>query len=104
MEYAKDLEGGASEAVRNVAFEAEATIKKLTPVITGNLRGSIHTRFPIEVSDKIAIIGTPVEYAPFVEGGTVRFAGRHMFKRGMMSVRGKLIRRLKKAMQDSANG
>lgn len=40
----------------------------LVPVDTGNLKGSIH--FQVNESELYVRIGTPVEYAPYVEFGT----------------------------------
>jgi HK97 gp10 family phage protein len=45
---------------------------KRSPVITGNLRGSITSE--VNEQELTAIIGTPVEYAPYVEFGTGEFA------------------------------
>jgi HK97 gp10 family phage protein len=42
------------------------------PVDTGNLKGSYHRK--IDKKEKVAYIGTNVEYAPFVEFGTGIYA------------------------------
>lgn len=53
-------------ALETIGLLAEGYAKKLTPVDTGNLRNSItHAH-----DDKSVVIGTNVEYAPFVELGT----------------------------------
>jgi len=60
------------QAARNRALEiiggkAESYAKKLCPVDTGRLRNSItHQQY----DDNTEVIGTNVEYAPFVELGT----------------------------------
>lgn len=55
--------------------KAESYAKKLCPVDTGNLRNSItHT---LE-SDFVEAIGTPVEYAPYVEFGHHQEVGRYV--------------------------
>ena len=61
----------AEQAARDKALEiiggkAESYAKKLCPVDTGRLRNSItHQQF----DDNTEVIGTNVEYAPFVELG-----------------------------------
>ena len=53
--------------------KAETYAKRLCPVDTGNLRNSItHQQY----DDHTEIIGTNVEYAPFVCLGTVKMAPR----------------------------
>ncbi len=53
-----------------MGMQAESFTKQNTPVDTGRLRNSIsHKVAPSEMS---VYIGTPVEYAPFVELGTSR--------------------------------
>lgn len=62
----------AEQAAKNRALEiiggkAETYAKRLCPVDTGRLRNSItHQQY----SDDTEVIGTNVEYAPFVELGT----------------------------------
>lgn len=61
----------AEEKARGIALEiiggkAEGYAKKLCPVDTGNLRNSItHQR----MNENTEVIGTNVEYAPYVELG-----------------------------------
>ena len=59
----------AEQAARNRALEmiggkAESYAKKLCPVDTGNLRNSITHQ---QMDDNTEMIGSNVEYAPFVE-------------------------------------
>lgn len=57
-------------ALEIIGGKAETYAKEITPVRTGNLRNSItHT---VEEEEKAAVIGTNVEYAPYVELGTVK--------------------------------
>ena len=62
----------AEQTARNKALEiiggkAESYAKKLCPVDTGRLRNSItHQQY----DDNTEVIGTNVEYAPYVELGT----------------------------------
>lgn len=64
----------AEQAARNKALEiiggkAEGYAKRLCPVDTGRLRNSItHQQY----DERTEVIGTNVEYAPYVELGTVK--------------------------------
>ena len=60
------------KAAEIIGGMAESYAKQLCPVDTGNLRNSIaHTT---ENNNRTVIIGSSVEYAPFVELGTGKFA------------------------------
>lgn len=54
-----------------IGGQAETYAKQRTPVRTGNLRNSI-THLVEDGDEKAAVIGTNVEYAPYVELGTVK--------------------------------
>lgn len=77
ISYKKEVQD-AVQAATDRALEicggkAEGYAKRLCPVDTGNLRNSItHQQW----DDKTEIIGTNVEYAPFVELGTVKMGAR----------------------------
>ena len=63
MEHAK------STALELIGGKAESYAKKLCPVDTGRLRNSItHARY----DENTEVIGSNVEYAPYVELGTVK--------------------------------
>jgi HK97 gp10 family phage protein len=62
-----------------VAFKVEENTKPHVPVLTGNLRRSIHTR----VAPPNAYIGTNVSYALFVHEGTKHMPARPFFDMGM---------------------
>lgn len=68
----KNMEQAISNALTASALLVEGQAKDLTPVDTGNLRNSIAH----EVEKKEARVGTNVEYAPFVELGTVKMAAQ----------------------------
>lgn len=55
----------AGEVVASAAIQ-------LCPVDTGNLRGSITSE--VDETQLVARIGTPVEYAPYIEFGTGEYA------------------------------
>lgn len=62
-----------ARALEIIGGKAESYAKRLCPVDTGRLRNSItHQQF----DDHTEIIGTNVEYAPFVELGTVKMGAR----------------------------
>lgn len=68
-----DVTKAIHRALEICGGKAETYAKKLCPVKTGNLRNSItHKR----EGDDTELIGTPVEYAPYVEIGHHQEAGR----------------------------
>ena len=62
-----NAERAALEAI-GVFVDAEASLR--SPVLTGNLRASMTHR--VNDREKSVTIGTPTEYAPYVEKGTSR--------------------------------
>lgn len=66
-------EKAKSQALEMIGGLAESYAKKLCPVDTGNLRNSItHQRY----DESTEVVGSNVEYAPYVELGTVRMKAR----------------------------
>ena len=66
-------EKAKSQALEMIGGMAESYAKKLCPVDTGNLRNSItHQRY----DESTEVVGSNVEYAPYVELGTVRMKAR----------------------------
>jgi HK97 gp10 family phage protein len=64
--FTEALKAKANEAVQGAGIECEAEAKQACPVDTGRLRSSIaYTPGDLECT-----VGTPVEYAAFVELGT----------------------------------
>jgi len=68
-----ELRRQASAAIRKAAFDIEAHAKAVVPVDTGNLKNSIQTTME---DDLTAVVGTHVEYAPYVEFGTYKMSPR----------------------------
>ena len=60
------------KALIDIGQDAEAYAKMYAPVDTGNLRGSISNE--VSESESAVYIGTNVEYAPYLEFGTGKFA------------------------------
>ncbi len=69
----KSLHNAKLRALEICGGKAETYAKNLCPVRTGRLRNSISHKV---VDENTAVIGTNVEYAPFVELGTRRAAAR----------------------------
>ena len=62
-----------AKALEIIGGKAESYAKTLCPVDTGRLRNSItHQRY----DEHTEVVGTNVEYAPFVELGTHRMAAK----------------------------
>ena len=67
------MERAKATALEIIGGKAESYAKKLCPVDTGNLRNSItHQQY----DEDTEVIGTNVEYAPYVELGTTRMRAR----------------------------
>ena len=67
-EVLKDFEEACLRALERIGSQAEGYAIDLVPVDTGNLKNSItHT---VDEAEKVAYIGTPNEYAVYVEMGT----------------------------------
>lgn len=66
------LEEAILRALERCGQQAEGYAKDLTPVDTGNLRNSITHK--LESDGKAVQIGTNIEYAPYVELGTGKYA------------------------------
>jgi len=67
-EVAKKIAEKKEKALEAVGVFIEGEAKLRCPVISGNLKGSITHK--VELRDEKVIIGTPVEYAIYVEKGT----------------------------------
>lgn len=82
--FLDDFRRGAIVGVGKGAVLLETNVRKNTPVLTGNLRGSIawDERVRETGSGFSAKTGTNVEYAEFVEFGTEKQAPRAMFRKG----------------------
>ncbi len=65
------------QALEAIGATAERHAKAITPVDTGRLKGSISHA----ADGEAAYIGTNVEYAPYVEFGSVHNKAHHMLKK-----------------------
>lgn len=67
------LQRGKARALEIIGGTAETHAKKICPTKTGNLKNSItHQR----LDENTEVIGTNVEYAPYVELGTRKMTAR----------------------------
>lgn len=66
-------------ALEEVGLVAEGYAKRACPVDTGRLRNSI--THIVDEGTRHVIIGTNVEYAPYVEEGTSRMKGKHFLRK-----------------------
>lgn len=72
------LEKAIENGLTAIGMTAEGHAKRKTPVDTGRLRNSI--THAVKAEEKAVYIGTNVEYAPFVELGTVKMRERPFLK------------------------
>ena len=77
-EVLKGISDAAERALNRIGLSAEGYAKKECPVDTGNLRNSI--THEVVQSEKAVYIGTNVEYAAYVELGTVRTKAKPYLK------------------------
>lgn len=90
------------QAIIDVLDLTVDNIRKLTPVDTGRLRNSINWRsFQGNPTGFTAVIGTNVEYAPFVEYTTSRSPGVAMFRRGIEQSREQGLKILRNAIREA---
>lgn len=76
-EVLSELQKKQSMVLEIIGGKAESYAKKLCPVDTGNLRNSITHQSKDDVTE---VIGTNVEYAPYVELGTRRSRAKPYLK------------------------
>lgn len=68
--------GEVAKDLQRRALRVEGAAKRLCPVDTGRLRSSITNELGTDAEGLVAVIGTDVEYAPYVELGTSRMAAQ----------------------------
>lgn len=73
-----EINDAVLRALEQIGMAAEGYAKDLCPVDTGNLRNSI--THVVDESNGAVYIGTNVEYAPYVELGTVKQAAQPYLK------------------------
>ena len=79
-QFPREFERTFVTAMRFVTFKALARARINSPVDTGRLRASLFNTVEAPIGSIIGIIGSPVEYASFVEmPGNVLGVGRRPF-------------------------
>lgn len=73
-EASRGIVRAIDRALEEIGLAAEGYAKRACPVDTGNLRNSI--THAVEPGEDAVYVGTDVEYAPYVEMGTVRTAAQ----------------------------
>lgn len=71
-EMEQALKQGTAIALEKWGILAQGYATEYAPVDTGNLRSSID--YDTDVNEKVMIVGTNVEYAPYQEFGTYKMA------------------------------
>lgn len=75
------------QKLKEACVLVQDTAKQNCPVDTGRLQGSI----TYQVEGKEGVVGTNVEYAPYVEAGTYKMAGKHYLQNAGDSNRQRII-------------
>jgi len=95
----KAIEAPLKAALNEECQRFLALVKPATPVDTGHLRASWSVEPPEGNGLNLtAYVVNPVEYAPYVEYGTYKYAGAHMAERSMTILRPQMSRRLQTAV------
>lgn len=79
--------GGVAKDLARRALSVDRTAKRLCPVDTGRLRASINWRLEADARGLLAIVGTDVEYAPYVEFGTSRMSAQPFLRPALEAAR-----------------
>lgn len=64
--------GEVAKDLQRRALQVDRAAKRLCPVDTGRLRSSITNEIGQDGEGLVAVVGTNVEYAPYIELGTSR--------------------------------
>lgn len=88
-----ELARQVADVVAQGGFVMERETKRRTPVDTGALRNGFHTDIEVNGKTVHVTVGNNVSYAPYVEFGTSRMAGRHMLSNGLQAAARWLARR-----------
>ena len=94
------LRKAGGNVVAAAAMNIQREAKQRTPVDTGRLRSSI--RATINPEKLEAVVGTDVEYAPFVEHGTNRMQARPFLFPAFEQERPKFLAALAATLKDAA--
>ena len=87
------VEAETQDAANNIALNA----KRISPVDTGRLRGSIQVE---KVTSLTYIVETIVKYAKYIEYGTVRMRAQPFLYPSLIRERPKYIKNLKRTLKN----
>lgn len=94
------VEQGVKLGLYTGALFVEGSAIRVAPVDTGRLRGSITHR----INNYEALIGTRVEYAPYVELGTPRMAAQPYLEPALSNNTGKIIKAFRDEIEKAIKG
>jgi len=97
-QLAGNVNNALKTALTQAALRVQGSAKDLCPVDTGNLKASISH----EVGDDEARVGTNVEYAPYVEMGTVKMAAQPYLYPGLHQNKAFISQTIGKVAGDAA--
>lgn len=80
--------GPVARMMLDLALEVEGHAKRLAPYRTGDLRSSIQSTVDFAPGRRVvAIVGSPLEYAGYVEYGTSRMAAQPYLRPALSMLR-----------------
>lgn len=97
--YYQTATDDVKDLVKESAYKIEQVAKARCPVDTGRLRASITTSIDEGANDIVAKVGTPVEYAHFVEYGTYKQDAQPYLTPAFNQVKSQFISQLKSILE-----
>lgn len=82
-----DPNGEVAKDLQRRALRVERAAKLLAPVDTGRLRASVTNALTVDAQGLLALVGTNVTYAPFVELGTSRTSAQPFLRPALAAAR-----------------
>lgn len=86
-DFLSSSDGAVAKELGRLALGVERRAKRSCPVDTGRLRSSIAWRLEADTRGISAVIGTNVEYAPYVELGTSQQPARPFLRPALQGAR-----------------
>lgn len=84
--FFRSPQGALAKLLLGIAQDIEGKAKRYTPVDTGRLRSSLTSVVSSDGEGLYAMVGTDVEYAPYVEFGTYRTRPQSFLRRAIDEV------------------
>lgn len=95
--YSKEVQNGITKQIAASTLTIESQAKVNTPVDTGRLRSSINS----VIKPNVGVVATNVEYAPFVEFGTVKQSAKPFLYPAWNAQRQKFLNALRSLLKKS---